>query len=234
MSSNPAQPLLPSASAQSSSSPTPSARSPLRQRHTQARHRARSFLTSKLGHYAVLALVSLDVSCIFSDIFLELLACDKKDEPGPDPPGIQTGQEVLSVASILFSCLFLLELIVSVWAFGWKYGFSLFLLASISSLYIGLPGTNSDRYFSSPFPVFDAFVIIASFTVDVLLHGVLEEVASLVVVLRLWRVFKIIEELSAGANERMEGLVERVEKLETENAALKRRAGRVREGDGEG
>lgn len=54
-----------------------------------------------------------------------------------------------------------------------------------------------------------------------MLKGVLEEVGSLVVVLRLWRVFKIIEELSAGAEERMEPLQERVEELEKENVRLR-------------
>lgn len=57
---------------------------------------------------------------------------------------------------------------------------------------------------------------------DVLLHGVLEEVASLVVVLRLWRFFKIIEEFSVGAEEQMDGLELRIEQLETENGDLKR------------
>ena len=57
---------------------------------------------------------------------------------------------------------------------------------------------------------------------DVLLHGVLEELASLVVVLRLWRFFKIIEEFSVGAEEQMDGLELRIEQLETENGDLKR------------
>lgn len=56
---------------------------------------------------------------------------------------------------------------------------------------------------------------------DVVLKGVLEEVGSLVVVLRLWRVFKIIEELSAGAEEQMEPLQERLEDLEKQNVELK-------------
>lgn len=60
------------------------------------------------------------------------------------------------------------------------------------------------------------------FVVDVILHGTLEEVASLVVVLRLWRVFKIIEELSAGAADRMDGLLERIERLEDEKRELRR------------
>jgi voltage-gated hydrogen channel 1 len=57
--------------------------------------------------------------------------------------------------------------------------------------------------------------------VDVLLRGVIEEVASLVVILRLWRVVKIIEELSVGAQEQMEDLIEKVTDLQWENEELK-------------
>jgi cell division protein FtsB len=57
--------------------------------------------------------------------------------------------------------------------------------------------------------------------VDVLLRGVIEEVASLVVILRLWRVVKIIEELSVGAQEQMEDLAEKVTDLQRENEELK-------------
>jgi len=64
---------------------------------------------------------------------------------------------------------------------------------------------------------------VAGFVVDVLLHGILEEVASLVVVLRLWRFFKIIEEFTVGAQEQMDGLVLRIENLELENRDLKDR-----------
>ena len=72
-------------------------------------------------------------------------------------------------------------------------------------------------------------VIIAGFTVDVLLRGTLEEIGSIVVVLRLWRVFKIIEELSAGAEEQMEPLSDRIEDLEKQNSALKSQLEELRE-----
>ncbi|KAK5161653.1 hypothetical protein LTR04_003920 [Oleoguttula sp. CCFEE 6159] len=99
------------------------------------------------------------------------------------------------MVSLVFSRLFMIELVASIWAFGLSY-------------------------FNSCFHVFDAIVIIAGFTIDVLLRGVLEEVASLLVILRLWRVFKIIEELSVGAEEQMETLQERIEMLEKENRNL--------------
>lgn len=65
-------------------------------------------------------------------------------------------------------------------------------------------------------------MIIAGFILDVCLKGVIEEVGSIVVVLRLWRVFKIIEEFSTAAEEQMDALQERVEKLEEEKETLKR------------
>lgn len=68
----------------------------------------------------------------------------------------------------------------------------------------------------SPFHILDATVIIASFVIDVALRGGLEEAGSLIIVLRLWRVFKIIEEFSAGADDQMEELHEYIEKLHQE------------------
>lgn len=75
----------------------------------------------------------------------------------------------------------------------------------------------------------DALVIIASFAIDVVLHGVLEEIASLVVVLRLWRFFKIVEEFGVGATEQMATMTDRIKKLEAENRVLKGEIRRLRE-----
>lgn len=66
----------------------------------------------------------------------------------------------------------------------------------------------------SPFHILDTTVIIASFVIDVALRGGLEEGGSLIIVLRLWRVFKIIEEFSAGADYQMEELHVYIEKLQ--------------------
>lgn len=65
--------------------------------------------------------------------------------------------------------------------------------------------------------------IVASFLVDVLLHGPLEEAGSLIIILRLFRVFKIVEESSTVAQDQMEGLAERIEELEKENHNLRHR-----------
>ncbi|KAK5133971.1 hypothetical protein LTR08_007091 [Meristemomyces frigidus] len=157
-----------------------------------ARGRTKHYLTSKAGHYSVLVLVSVDISAIFCDLILQLLTCEGRI---PADNG-ETASEVLGILSLVFSCLFMLELLASVWAFG-------------------------RSYFHSRFHCLDAAVIMAGFVIDVVLKGVLEEIGSIVVVLRLWRVFKIIEELSAGAEERMEPVQEHLEQLEKENYELK-------------
>jgi len=157
------------------------------------KRRTRTFLASKTGHYLILALVSLDIGSIFADFILQLFVCEHRI---PFSSG-ETAQETLGIISLVFSSLFMLELSVSIWAFG-------------------------RAFFNSRFHVFDAVVVVLGFVVDVVLKGVLEEIGSLVVVLRLWRVFKIIEELSAGAEEQMEGLSERCEGLERENEELRK------------
>ncbi|TVY57011.1 Voltage-gated hydrogen channel 1 [Lachnellula cervina] len=161
--------------------------------YTTSRNTLKTFLSTRAQHYTVLALVSCDLLGIFADIIINLYQCDE----GATNAKWDEVREGLGIAGLVFSCLFLAELGASIWAFGL-------------------------RYFNSWFHCFDAAVIIAGFIVDVLLHGVLEEVASLVVVLRLWRFFKIIEEFSVGAEEQMDGLELRIEQLESENLDLKR------------
>ncbi len=47
-----------------------------------SRRETRRFLSSKYGHYAVLLLVFLDVSCIFADFLISLYVCDHKRDKG--------------------------------------------------------------------------------------------------------------------------------------------------------
>lgn len=94
-----------------------------------------------------------------------------------------------------------------------------------------------NSYLKSSFHIFDATVIVAAFVIDLLLRGPLEEAGSIIVILRLWRIFKIIEEFSAGAADEVEQLAQKVSQMEEqvkitqqENEALRRRL----EGDGNG
>lgn len=62
---------------------------------------------------------------------------------------------------------------------------------SLDLLFMLRTRADVGSYFNSWFHWLDATVITAGFIIDVFLTGVFEEVGSLVVVLRLWRVFKV-------------------------------------------
>jgi len=159
------------------------------------RQKLQRFLSSKWGHYSVIALVAADITCIFADFLISLHICEHSGEKGFNRRAWQTADDVLDYVSLAFSCLFMAELLGSVFAFGFNY-------------------------FRSKFHIFDALVIIAAFVVDVLLRGPIEEAGSLVVVGRLWRVFKIIEEFSSGAEDEILEMQERIEELERQNQAV--------------
>ncbi|KIW67817.1 hypothetical protein PV04_07043 [Phialophora macrospora] len=154
------------------------------------RHNLQRFLSSKWGHYFVIVLVAADISCIFADFLVSLHICEHGGDQGFDLHTWSQVNDVLGYMSLVFSCLFMAELLGSVFAFGF-------------------------HYFATPFHTFDALVIITAFVIDLVLRaGPLEEAGSLVVVLRLWRVFKIIEEFSSGAEDELAELQERIEVLE--------------------
>jgi hypothetical protein len=113
---------------------SPSTRSEHRYIQT-SREKVKRFLSSKTGHYSVLGLVVLDVACIFAgvlqakgylcisrvslfqDFIINLFKCEKQwgDE------GWDEALEGLSIVSLVFSSLFMLELVASIWAWGWEY-----------------------------------------------------------------------------------------------------------------
>ncbi|KAG9248151.1 hypothetical protein BJ878DRAFT_476769 [Calycina marina] len=168
--------------------------------YKSGRQKAKAFLSSKTQHWIILSLVGLDVLGIFADIIINLEQCRMP----PDTPKYQTLSQVresLAICGLVFSSMFVLELLISIWAFGL-------------------------RYLNAPFHILDATVIVAGLAIDIVLHGEDAEVASLVVVLRLWRFLKIIEEFGVGAEEQMSALSKRLEDLEAENQELKSMLGR--------
>ncbi|EMR62385.1 putative hydrogen voltage-gated channel 1 protein [Eutypa lata UCREL1] len=163
----------------------------------QTRQWAQRSIKSRAKHWVVLVLVILDVAGILSDIFIGLITCElgREDESwvGPTRQGLTT-------FSLVMSCVFMLELIMSVLADGLEY-------------------------FKEKLHCFDAFVIVMGFAVDLLEHNVVEEIASLVVILRLWRFVKIVDEFSVEASEQTEDLRQRIEDLEKQNRDLRAQIG---------
>ncbi|KAJ5732604.1 hypothetical protein N7493_004085 [Penicillium malachiteum] len=164
----------------------------------QCRRSARNFLSSRWGHYLILLLVSVDVCCTFADFLIQLHVCELKQTRFGADSGWEVTQDVLSISSLVISCLFMVELIVAALSFGMKY-------------------------FSDWFHVFDSLVIIVAFTIEISLRGIGEELGSLVIVLRLWRVFQIIEELSSASEDSLEQYEQEIERLKVENSDLRDR-----------
>ncbi|KAI1850236.1 hypothetical protein JX266_004094 [Neoarthrinium moseri] len=163
-------------------------------RYRKARRDVQRFLSSRAKHWVILTLIVLDVAGILTDIFIALITCelDRRDEAWVRPT-----RDGLKNFSLVLSCLFLIELLLSLWAEGPR------------------------RYLSSWVSCFDAFVIVVSFAIDIMEHGLAEEIASLVVILRLWRFVKIVNEFNVEASEQTEEIRQRLEELEKENSDLK-------------
>ncbi|KAJ5128644.1 hypothetical protein N7476_007264 [Penicillium atrosanguineum] len=162
------------------------------------RRSARDFLTSRWGHYLVLLLITIDVCCGFSEFLIQLHVCESKQKGHGVDRGWGVTEQALSVTGLVISCLFMMELIVAVLSFG-----------------LG--------YFSNWFHIFDSLVILVAFVIEIALQGMVEELGSLVVVLRLWRVFQIIEELRSASEDTMEEYEDELERLRQENAGLRQR-----------
>lgn len=75
----------------------------------------RRVLVSKQKHYFILALVALDVSCLLADILIALIDCDSRIKNDAWVPDVR---KALEHAGLVFSCLFLVELLMCLWAFG--------------------------------------------------------------------------------------------------------------------
>ncbi|KAI0885707.1 uncharacterized protein GGS22DRAFT_132905 [Annulohypoxylon maeteangense] len=150
------------------------------------------FTNSRTKHWILLVLIILDVAGILSDIFIALITCEIGVE---NDEWVAPTRNALTTFSLVMSCIFLAELALSVFADGWGY-------------------------FRSWFHRFDAFVVVAGFAVDMIENNTAEEIASLIVILRLWRFVKIVDEFSVEASEEMEEMRKRCEDLESRNAAL--------------
>lgn len=81
-----------------------------------ARRHTRRYLNSKFGHYAILLLVSLDCTCIFSEFVIQILSCEGRISESRG----HVAQEAIGIVGLVFSCLFMLELLASIWAFGFR------------------------------------------------------------------------------------------------------------------
>ncbi|KAK0389684.1 hypothetical protein NLU13_3257 [Sarocladium strictum] len=157
------------------------------------RAKGQQILSSRRKHFIVMSLVALDVAALLANIFIQLIACEMHQR---DEPWVNVLIEYLEAVGLIISSLFIIELAACLFSFG-------------------------PRYLSSWFHVFDSAIIVLSFAVDVASRGLTQSIGSLLIVLRLWRLAKISEELILGAKERMDLLEQQLHELENENSHLK-------------
>jgi voltage-gated hydrogen channel 1 len=86
-------------------------------RWNRGRQGAQVLLVSKKKHYVVLGIVALDVAALLTNIFLELIACDTGIKSEPWVADVNDG---LKTAGLVFSSLFLVELLLCIVAFGFR------------------------------------------------------------------------------------------------------------------
>ncbi len=73
--------------------------------------------------------------------------------------------------------------------------------------------------------LFDAIIVITSFSLELAFRGLAEQIAALLIVLRLWRVFKLVTTTTIVFDERLN---DRIQALTTENNQLKQENIRLR------
>lgn len=111
----------------------------------------------------------IDASCVLADLGYTVLSegCAPLDE-GP------AWLEVLATISLAITTLFLLEIPVTLWAFGVRF----------YTPFSGVP--------HAVFHLFDTVIIITTFVLEVFLKGRQRELAGLLIMFRLWRLVKLV------------------------------------------
>ncbi|KAK9321527.1 hypothetical protein V1517DRAFT_293294 [Lipomyces orientalis] len=163
------------------------------------KRRIRHFLDSRVAHIIIITLVAVETLIVIAELYIELFSCEQ-----PDVYGFLEGAlPVFASLSLAISTIFMVELVCSVYAFGFQY-------------FVG-----KGRWLR----ILDTVVIIASFVIDILEQGTALEGAELIVVLRFWRIAKIAEHIGSETKEEMEELKEDNRALRLQVMELDRRLG---------
>ncbi|KAJ6630688.1 hypothetical protein B0H10DRAFT_2160101 [Mycena sp. CBHHK59/15] len=126
---------------------------------------------------------------------------------GPDAPA---WLDALAHVSLAITSFFLLEIPLSLWALGSRF----------YSPRGGVP--------HAALHLFDAFIIITTFVLEVVLKGREQELAGLLVILRLWRLIKLVGGVTVGVGEvgeedavQLADTMRQLDQVNKENEALR-------------
>lgn len=114
--------------------------------------------------------IAIDAGCVLAELIHTVLSptCTPVDSESP------AWLEVLQGVSLVITTVFLIEIPLALWAFGLQF-YNPFG-----------PVLHAGLHF------FDAAIIVTTFMLEVVLKGKERELAGLLVVLRLWRLIKLI------------------------------------------
>jgi len=152
----------------------------LKSTYTRRREQCGRILESPLFHKILIGLITLDTVIVLVDLGYTLFS------PECGAPGeSETPEwlEVFSIVSLVLTSVFMVEIPFSIWAFGFEH-YNPFGRVAHSGLHC-----------------FDAFVIIGTFVLEIILTGKEREFASLLVILRLWRLIKLAGGIAVGMGE---------------------------------
>ncbi|KAJ7273610.1 hypothetical protein B0H12DRAFT_500815 [Mycena haematopus] len=172
------------------------------------RERTAEVLESSPLHKFVITLIAIDASCVLADLGYAFLH-ESCAQEGPDAP---VWLSVLAHISLGITTFFLVEIPITLWAIGFNF----------YNPWGGVP--------HAPLHLFDAFIILTTFVLEIVLKGREQELAGLLVILRLWRLVKLVGGVSVGVGEigeqdaiRAAEAEDEVEALKKENAELRAR-----------
>ncbi|KAN0133804.1 hypothetical protein V8E53_008528 [Lactarius tabidus] len=162
---------------------------------TTWRERVAEALESSTIHKLVITLIVIDAGCVLADLAFTLLSSDCEASGSPEAPA---WLEVLSLISTVITTLFLIEIPLTLWSLG-------------------------PEFYKPQGPVphaslhlFDAIIILTTFVLEVVLKGKERELAGLLIILRLWRLLKLVGGVAVGAGEIQEDTLKELAQVKRE------------------
>jgi len=161
-------------------------RSPRIRLRSQARNHSRAFFpgvsTPPLLSFDKTHLLQtiIDATCVLVDLGYTLLTSDCDTAGAVKAP---SWLEVLALISTIITTLFLVEIPLTLWSLGFEFY------------------SPRGRFPHATLHIFDAVIIVTTFVLEVVLRGRERELAGLLIILRLWRLLKLVGgELLLDAN----------------------------------
>jgi len=157
--------------------------------YNRCRQKTAHILEHPTLHKIVIALIAIDATCVLIDLGYNFLNNANCLPPSKEHDPIWMA--ILSHISLVITSLFLVEIPLTLWALGLQH--------------VNPFGPVPHAFLH----LFDWIIIITTFILEVVLRGKEQELAGLLVVLRLWRLVKLVGGVAVGAGE-----------LEEENAHI--------------